>query len=88
MPTQEDVRATLIARINRLEGQVRGLRKMMEEERPCQDVLLQVSAVAGAAKGLWRRMMEAHLCQCAAGQEADKGHAKMLEVLLKALTQF
>ena len=89
MPVAQDTRAAVIARINRLEGQVSGLRRMMEQDRPCEEVLRQVSAVSGAAKALWRHIMETHLSQCLARGDSDEQTARQtLEAFLKALDQF
>ncbi len=61
----EDTR--LIHRINRIEGQVRGLRKMVEEDRDCFDVLKQVAAAGGAIRSLGLVILEEHLKGCIAG---------------------
>ena len=56
----------LIARINRIEGQVRGLRKMVEEDRDCMQVLKQVAAAQGALRSLGAVILEDHLKGCVA----------------------
>ena len=56
----------LIARINRIEGQVRGLRKMVEEDRDCMQVLKQVAAAHGALRSLGAMILEDHLKGCVA----------------------
>ena len=54
----------VIARINRIEGQVRGLRKMLESDAECFDFLKQVSAAVGALRSLSTVVLEDHLRGC------------------------
>ena len=56
----------LLTRLRRIEGQVRGLQKMIEEERWCADVLVQVSSVQEALRGAARELLRNHLAHCAA----------------------
>ena len=56
----------LIARINRIEGQVRGLKKMVEGNRDCLQVLKQVAAASGALRSLGSVILEDHLKGCVA----------------------
>jgi DNA-binding FrmR family transcriptional regulator len=54
----------LIDRLSRIEGQVRGIRKMVEADRPCMDVLKQIAAVSGAVRGLGLVVLEDHMKGC------------------------
>ncbi len=54
----------LSKRLNRIEGQVRGIARMVEEDRYCIDVLTQISAVQAALDALGLQMLEAHLKGC------------------------
>jgi len=54
----------VIARINRIEGQVRGLKKMVEEDRDCLQVLKQIAAASGALRSLGAFILEDHLRGC------------------------
>ncbi|NNG02023.1 MAG: metal-sensitive transcriptional regulator [Desulfobacteraceae bacterium] len=56
--------AKVIARINRIEGQVRGLKKMVEEDRDCLHVLKQIAAAGGALRSLGAVILEDHLKGC------------------------
>ena len=56
----------LIARINRIEGQVRGLKKMVDEDRDCLHVLKQTAAGSGALRSLGAVILEDHLKGCVA----------------------
>ena len=53
-------------RLRRVEGQVRGIQKMVEEDRYCADILVQVSAVQAALQSVARELMRNHLRHCAA----------------------
>ncbi len=54
----------VIERINRIEGQVRGLRAMVMEDKPCFDILKQVSAVRGALRSLGQVILKEHMDSC------------------------
>ena len=56
----------LVARINRIEGQVRGLKKMVDEDRDCLQVLKQIAAASGALRSLGAVILEDHLKGCVA----------------------
>ena len=60
-----ETKRTVLNRLRRIEGQVRGLQKMVEEERYCADVLTQVSSVQEALRGVGRTLMRNHLKHCA-----------------------
>jgi CsoR family transcriptional regulator, copper-sensing transcriptional repressor len=54
----------LIKRLNRIEGQVRGLSGMIENDRDCIEVLRQVVSVSGAIRGVWTQIVGDHLRGC------------------------
>jgi DNA-binding FrmR family transcriptional regulator len=51
-------------RLQRLEGQVRGIRRMLEDGRDCQDILTQLAAIRGAAHQISLRLMENYALEC------------------------
>lgn len=53
-------------RLRRIEGQVRGLQKMVDEDRYCADVITQIASVQEALRGVARNLMKNHLRHCAA----------------------
>ena len=53
-----------VSRLNRIEGQVRGVKKMIEEDRYCMDILTQIKAVKSALKSIETSIMEAHIDHC------------------------
>ena len=55
-----------LKRLRRIEGQVRGLQKMVDEDRYCADVITQVASVQEALRGVARNLMRNHLHHCAA----------------------
>lgn len=60
-----ELKASVLTRLRRIEGQVRGLQKMVEEERYCADVITQVSSVQEALRGVSRSLLRNHLEHCA-----------------------
>lgn len=73
-----------LGRLRRIEGQVRGLQKMVEEDRYCADILMQISSVHEALRAVSRELLKNHLQHCAAHALA-KGRASqesMVEELL------
>ena len=61
-----------INRLNRMEGQIRGLKKMVAEDRDCMQVLKQVAAIVGAIRSLGSIILEEHLKGCVSGAIRDK----------------
>lgn len=59
----EDKR-NLIKRLNRVEGQVRGISKMVEEDRYCEDVLIQISAIINSLRSMSNELLKSHLATC------------------------
>jgi DNA-binding FrmR family transcriptional regulator len=62
-----EVKSRNLKRLRRIEGQVRGLQKMVEEDRYCADILTQISSVHEALRGVGRELMRNHLKHCATG---------------------
>jgi len=81
----------LIKRLHRIEGQVRGVERMIEEERYCIDILTQVAAVSTALESLALRLLDEHVNHCVAGAlasgDADVAAEKRRE-LLAAVERF
>ena len=62
-----------VKRLRRIEGQVRGLQRMVEEDKYCIDILTQVSAVTRALQSVAIGLLEEHLGHCVAGAVAEGG---------------
>jgi len=60
-----EIKNSNLKRLRRIEGQVRGLHKMVEEDRYCPDILMQVASVQEALKGVSRELVRNHLSHCA-----------------------
>jgi len=65
------IKAANLLRLRRIEGQVRGLHKMVEDDRYCPDILSQVASVQEALKGVAKELVRNHLNHCA--RRAMKG---------------
>jgi DNA-binding FrmR family transcriptional regulator len=61
---QADTKDVLQKRLRRIEGQVRGLQRMVEEGRYCADVLVQIASVQEALGGVGRILLQDHLRHC------------------------
>jgi DNA-binding FrmR family transcriptional regulator len=77
---RSDRKAALLKRLKRIEGQVRGLQNMIDEERYCIDILTQVSAVRAALDGVALGVMEDHVRHC-----VREGGEEKVEELMTAL---
>jgi len=75
-------KAQLIKRLNRVEGQVRGIAKMIEDDRYCVDVLTQVAAVRAALDAMALQMLRHHTHGCIQGAiRSGKGDAAIEELM-------
>ena len=88
---RQEAKATTLKRLRRIEGQVRGLARMVEDDRYCIEILTQIAAVNTALESLAFRMLDQHVRHCvagalASGDEADAS-AKAAE-LLNAVHRF
>ena len=78
-----------LKRLRRIEGQVRGLQKMMEEERYCADVMTQISSVHEALRAVGRELMRNHLKYCATsainagGDKANAMYDELVDMMYK-----
>ena len=78
-----------IKRLRRIEGQVRGLQKMVEEDRYCADIMTQISSVHEALRSVGRELMRNHLRHCAtsaiqSGQEnAEVMYDELVDLMYK-----
>ena len=82
-----DVKSRNLTRLRRIEGQVRGLQKMVDEDRYCADILTQISSVHEALRGVGRELMRNHLKHCATGAirtggpEADQMYDELVDLM-------
>lgn len=86
MGIQDDrVKADLLRRLRRIEGQTRGVARMVEEGRDCQEVLQQLAAIRAAAYQVSVQVVRSFAFECI--QAADESPEEMIEALTRALTQ-
>jgi DNA-binding FrmR family transcriptional regulator len=81
----------LVKRLHRIEGQVRGIERMVEDERYCVDVLTQIGAVTTALESLAFQILDEHVRHCVAGALASgdtAAAAEKSEELLAAVHRF
>ncbi|HEY3182821.1 MAG TPA: metal-sensitive transcriptional regulator [Gaiellaceae bacterium] len=81
----------LIKRLHRIEGQVRGIERMVEDDRYCVDILTQIGAVSTALESLAFRILDDHVNHCVSGAIAsgDKADAaEKAQELLQAVHRF
>ena len=76
----DEQKTALIHRLNRIEGQVRGLQAMLERDAYCNDILIQTSAVQAAIKAFNRELLRAHLHGCVA-RDVRAGQDETLDEL-------
>jgi DNA-binding FrmR family transcriptional regulator len=85
--SEESLRS-IVNRLSRIEGHVRGIKTMVQESRPCPDVLIQVAAVRGALDRVARMILDEHLTECIA-RAAKEGDIEVeIEELKAALDRF
>lgn len=80
-----------MARLNRIEGQVQGVQRMVEEEKYCVDILLQISAIQGALEQVRKILLGRHIESCvaeamASGRAGDR--QKKIEELLEVFSRY
>jgi DNA-binding FrmR family transcriptional regulator len=87
----KQMKASCLKRLNRIEGQVRGLAKMVEDERYCIDVVTQISAVRAALRRVEEEVLRDHVAHCvehalASGNATDQRRkvAELMDVLARS----
>lgn len=77
-----DDREALLKRVNRLEGQVRGVGRMIAEDRYCLEIVTQLSAIQAAARELSLRLLQGHVSHCVADAvRSDEAEPKIQELI-------
>jgi CsoR family transcriptional regulator, copper-sensing transcriptional repressor len=84
-----DVKDRNRKRLRRIEGQIRGLQKMVDDDRYCADILTQISSVHEALRSVGRELMRNHLKHCAASAirssdaEAEEMYDELVEMMYR-----
>ncbi len=71
----------IIKRLNRVEGQIRGIRTMVEDDRYCIDILTQISAAQAALDKVGLALLDAHVDHCVMGSEGERRQNRTDEVM-------
>lgn len=81
------IKTAALKRLRRIEGQIRGLQRMVEEQRYCADIVVQVASVQEALRAVSRELMRNHLRHCASHALGGDGPQRtaMLEELLELM---
>ena len=80
----EEQKKKLLNRLNRLEGQVRGVKKMIESDAYCNDVLIQSAAISAAVNAFSREVLRAHLHSCVS-RDIRAGRDEVVDELMETL---
>lgn len=78
----EEIKSNLVSRLNRIEGQIRGVKRLIKEDTYCDDILNQISSVQSALSGVASRLLEYHMKSCVVDQLRD-GDLSVIDELLK-----
>jgi len=80
----EEERKKLLHRLNRIEGQIRGIKNMIETDSYCNDILIQSAAVTAAMNGFNRELISSHMRTCVA-RDLREGNDTVIEELAQTL---
>jgi CsoR family transcriptional regulator, copper-sensing transcriptional repressor len=85
-----DIKDRNLKRLRRIEGQVRGLQRMVEEDRYCADIMTQISSVQEALRSVGRELMRNHLRHCAAtairsdDESAERMYDELVDLMYRS----
>lgn len=88
IPYSADEKKKLNHRLKRIEGQIRGVQKMVAEDRYCVDILIQISAVQAALKKVGFTLLEKHTKTCLADSIKSGEGEEMIDELMKVIQQY
>ncbi len=80
----EKLKSSLVTRLNRIEGQIRGIKGMIEKDSYCDDVLNQIAAVSAALDGVSKLVLENHIRGCLV-DKIKAGDDEIVDELLKTI---
>src|ERR1700688_4548986 len=87
-----EIKASSLRRLGRIEGQIRGIQRMIEDDRYCADILTQVSSAQEALRAVARALMRNHLSHCAthairsgSAEDREAMYDELLEIIYKML---
>lgn len=83
----ELVKKTVISRLNRVNGQINGIKKMVEEDKECNDILIQIKAASKSLNSLSNYLLENHLYICV-NDRIEKGDTDYIDELVDLFKRF
>ncbi|AXI08770.1 transcriptional regulator [Oceanobacillus zhaokaii] len=87
-PRTKDEQQAIINRLKRIEGQVRGVQKMVDEDRYCVDILVQISAIQAALKNVGFSITERHIKHCVSDAIQSGEGNETIDELMSVMKQF
>lgn len=84
MKREKTLEEQLITRLNKIEGQVRGIRKMIEDGRYCDDVFTQISSVKSSLNGVNKLILDDHIRHCVV-RDLREGRMEVINELLQSM---
>lgn len=87
-PRTKEEKDKVINRLKRIEGQVRGIQSMVEEDRYCVDILVQISAIQSALKNVGFAVTERHIKHCVTDAIQNGEGEETIDELMNVLKQF
>lgn len=87
-PIDDELQAQIVSRLKRIEGQARGIQKMIEEKRKCEDIVIQLAAMKAAIVQVGMMILGTHMMECfgvdnVASEENDASLQKFMTVFTK-----
>lgn len=83
----EEEKRLINNRLSRIEGQVKGIKRMVEEDIYCHDILIQLSAIENSIKSLSNYILENHLYSCVSN-DLEKGNLEIIDELISLFKKF
>lgn len=90
MAVHKEAKEDVLRRLNRIEGQVKGVKRLVEEETYCVDVMTQISSIHEALRGVGKILMRNHLQHCVTDalrdgdkDKAEKTYQEMMDLIYK-----
>lgn len=88
VPRSDEEKQSIVNRLSRIEGQVRGIQRMIEEDRYCVDVLVQISAINAALKKVGSTITERHMKHCITHAIEDGEGEAAVEELMEVMKHY
>lgn len=85
-PHSDKLKSNLAARLNRIEGQIRGIKGMIEKDVYCDDILNQIAAVQSALNSVGKMLLEGHMKSCVV-ERIQQGDYDVIDELMKTMNK-